>query len=123
MEMFKYVPKVRGKFGCSKIRQWSVTIGLNEKGGMSDPEFFDYFRTNIVLLFPDARDTPGKRVLVKVDSGPGRLCMKLITYARNLGFLIYPGVPNTTSVTQETDRNYGPFKTAFRVELDKLMTT
>jgi hypothetical protein len=122
MDMFQYMPKIVGKFGCSEIREWSVTVGLNEKGGMSDPEFFEYFRTNIVPLYPDAKDEPGKRVMVKVDSGPGRLCMKLLTFARNLGFLIYPGVPNTTAVSQETDRNYGPFKLHFRTELDALMT-
>jgi hypothetical protein len=30
---------------------------------------------------------------------------------------MYPGVPNTTAVSQETDRNYGPFKTQFRNNL------
>jgi hypothetical protein len=33
---------------------------------------------------------------------------------RTLGFIIYPGVPNTTAVTQETDQSYGPFKTQFQ---------
>ena len=56
-----------------------MTIGLNEKGGMSDAEFFEYLRTNIVLLYPDAKDGPGKRAMVKVDSGPGRQCMKLLS--------------------------------------------
>ena len=32
-----------------------------------------------------------------------------------------PGVPNTTAVSQETDRNYGPFKLHFRTELDALV--
>jgi len=36
---------------------------------------------------------------------------------RQLGFILFPGVPNTTAVTQETDRNYGPFKTQFRINL------
>ena len=27
---------------------------------------------------------------------------------------MYPCVPNTTAISQETDRNYGPFKTSFR---------
>ena len=33
--------------------------------------------------------------------------------ARTLGFVAYPVVPNTIAVTQETDQNYGPFKTQF----------
>ena len=95
-----------------------MSIGLNEKGGMSDKEFFKYFKNNIVTLYPDARDVPGKRVMPKVDGGPGRLNMEFLSYARNLGFYIYPGVPNSTAVSQETDRNYGPFKHHFCVELD-----
>ena len=31
---------------------------------------------------------------------------------------MYPGVPNTTAISQDTDRNYGPFKTSFRHILD-----
>ena len=34
-----------------------------------------------------------------------------------LGFNFYPGVPNTTAVTQEKDRNYGPFKTQLHINL------
>jgi hypothetical protein len=34
---------------------------------------------------------------------------------------LYPGVPNTTAVSQETDRNYGPFKTQFRKNLDEVI--
>ncbi len=30
---------------------------------------------------------------------------------------MYPSVPNTTAVSQETDRNYGPFKMQFRKNL------
>ena len=33
------------------------------------------------------------------------------------GFLFFPGVPNTTAVTQEKDQNYGPFQSAFRLNL------
>ena len=87
---------------------------------MTDAKFFEYFRAHIVPLYPDAKDGPGKRVMVKVDSGTGRLYMKVLTYACNLGFLLYPGVPNTTA--HETDRNYRPFKLIFCSELDARMT-
>ena len=36
---------------------------------------------------------------------------------QGLGFIVYPGVPNTTAVTQETDQSYGPFKTQFQKNL------
>ncbi len=54
---------------------------------------------------------------MKVDSGPGRMELGLLTEARTLGFIIYPGVSYTTAVTQETDQSYGPFKTQFQKNL------
>jgi len=33
----------------------------------------------------------------------------------------HPCVPNTTHVTQETDQNYGPFKTQFMSNLDLIV--
>ena len=59
-------------------------------------------------------------MLFKLDSGPGRMGMKLLSRLRLLGFVLYPGVPNTTAVSQETDKNYGPFEAAFRIILDKI---
>ena len=66
-------------------------------------------------------DLPRKRVLVKCDSGPGRLNVELLARMKFFGFYLYPGVPNTTAVSQETDRNYGPFKTQFRKNLDEVI--
>jgi hypothetical protein len=45
---------------------------MNEKGRMTDVEFKKYIDISIIPLFPKLEDTPGKRVLLKVDSGPGR---------------------------------------------------
>ena len=59
--------------------------------------------------------------MVKCDSGPGRLNTELLARMKFLGFYLYPGVPNTTAVSQETDRNYGPFKTQFRKNLDEVI--
>ena len=59
-------------------------------------------------------------MMVKVDSGPVRLEENFLAEARTLGFIVYPGVPNTTAVTQETDKNYGPFKTQFTKNLKKI---
>eukprot|EP00536_Pseudo-nitzschia_multiseries_P011669 jgi/Psemu1/29661/gm1.29661_g len=36
------------------------------------------------------------------------------------GFILLPGVPNTMHITQVTDQNFGPFKTAFRDNRKKL---
>ena len=39
---------------------------------------------------------------------------------RALGVPFYSGVPNTTQVTQDTDQNYGTFKSTFRQNLETL---
>ena len=92
---------------------------MNEKGGMTDDEFEKYINNSIVSLNPGLKDTPGKRVLLKVDSGPGRNGKDLLLKCRFRWLYIYPGLPNATSVQQETDHNYGPFKGIVRDNLQK----
>ena len=120
-DVVEHVPQVLGRFGCEEERAWPVTFGQNEKGGMDDIEFEKYLMNSIVPLFPHAKDKKGHRVLLKVDSGPGQLNLKLLAKLRLLGFILYPCVPNTTHVTQETDQNYGPFKTQFLKNLDLIV--
>ncbi len=86
---------------------------------MADDEFEKYIETSIVPLYPDLQDTPGKRVLLKVDSRPGRNGRELLMKCRFRGLYIYPGLSNATSIQQETDHNYGPFKGIVRDNLKK----
>ena len=82
---------------------WSVR-GAKREGGNGRGGIRKYFRNCILPLFPDALDLPGFCIMVKVDSGPGRLNVNLLAKLRLLGFCLYPGVSkNTTAVTQETD--------------------
>ena len=71
------------------------------------------------MIFPDAADVDGKRVIVKIDSGSGRTNPCLLAKLRLRGVVLYPGCPNNTSVSQETDRNYSPFKTGYRTILEQ----
>ena len=80
---------------------------------LDENKFELYFIGSIVPLYPDAKDTKGKLVLVKIDSGPVQLNMNMIVRLRNLGYILYPGMPNTTSATQETYKGYGVFKSHF----------
>ena len=48
MEIAKYTRRTRGKFGCTEERLWRTTFGLNEKGGMTDDEFFDFVMNSLV---------------------------------------------------------------------------
>jgi hypothetical protein len=49
-----------------------------------------------------------------------RMNQVMLADLRIMGVYLVPGVPNTTHVTQETDLNYGPFKTQHRSNLESL---
>ena len=63
---------------------------------------------------------PGKRVIAKVDSGPGRMNLQMLAHLRIRGLYVVPGLPNSAGKTQETDQNYGPFKGGYRNNLHNL---
>ena len=104
---------VEGIFGWQKENQFSSTFALNEKGGMTDDEFDKYVMTNLTCLYPDSADVEGHQVILKVYSGPGRMNERVLGKLRARGFYLYPGVPNTTAVSQETDISCGYFKSLF----------
>ena len=116
-----YMCKVRGKFGLDNEVLKPVSYGTNEKGGMDDIEFAKYLRNAIMPLYPNAAPEKGKWVILKCDSGPGRMNVELLAELRTAGFILFPGVPNTTHVTQETDQNYGPFKGQYARNLDRIV--
>jgi hypothetical protein len=117
----KHTQQVLGKFGCDEVKTWPITFGTNEKGGMDNKEFLKYMRGSIVPLFPDAVDQPGCRVLLKVNSGPGRMNLQLLATLKLIGIILYPCIPNTMHMTHETDQFHGPFKTQFLKILDKIV--
>jgi len=53
---------------------------MNDKGGMTKDEFEEYLKNSIITLYLDAADVPGKRVILKADSGPGRTNTDLMAY-------------------------------------------
>ncbi len=84
---------------------------MNEKGGVNNKELKHYIDNSIVTLFPDLEDMPGKCILLKVDSGCGSNWRDLLNKCWLRGVYIYPGIPNSTSMQQDTDINfYGLFK-------------
>ena len=106
MELVDYIPNFQGKFSFPKDKAGPIIVGINSKGGMGNVEFDAYISNSLIPLYP--------------DSGPGRLRVKMLARIHLLRFVLYSGVPNTTAISQETDRNYGPFKTAFRIIIDKI---
>ena len=91
------------------------------KGGMDNCEFEQYVMNSILPLYPKTRDRPGHQLLLKYDSGPGRLQIKLLAKFRFLGIYLYPCMLNTTAVTQKTDRMYGMLKSRYRQNLELLI--
>ena len=56
-------------------------------------------------------------VVLKLDSGPGRIVASHASILKreqyfDMGLIILAGLPNSTSVQQEMDALYGPFKSA-----------
>ena len=94
---------VKGRFGHEQEKYHPCTYGMNEKGGMNKWEFEEYVKNSLVTLYSDAADMPGKRVLLKADSGPGRKNTELMAYLRVRGFYFIPGLPNSTHVSQEME--------------------
>ncbi len=80
-EFFKHIRYTCGKFGRAEAKNFPCTVGMNEKGGMNDVEFEKYINNIINDMFPDMEDIPGKCVLLKVDSGPGRNCATMLVKA------------------------------------------
>ena len=46
--------------------------------------------------------------------------VKLLANLRVRGIYLYPSVPNTAAVSQETDQSFGLFKSTFRNNLEQL---
>lgn len=111
---------VWGTFGHTRPTLLPCTFGLNEKAGMNGVELDKYFKGSILPLYPDIEDVTLKRVIAKVDSGPGRMNLEMLAHLRLRGLYVVPGLPNSTGKTQETDQNYGPFKGVYRNNLHNL---
>ncbi len=116
-DFFVHIKKTRGQFGCDMVEDWPCRFGTNKKGGMNDMEFDKYIESIIMPLYPDMEDKPSKRVLLKVDSGPGCNNLDLLSKA-HYGLYIFPGLSIVMPVQQETNHNYGLFKGTVQSNLD-----
>jgi len=93
VDWFVHAHNVYGKFGHAEEHVLPTTFGLNQKGGMNSIELDKYIKQAILPLYPDVADVPGKRVMLKVDSGPGRLNVNMLATLRLQGVYLAPGFP------------------------------
>ena len=115
------LPRVTAQFGHDEEKTFAASVTTNEKGGTDGRVLKQVLNHYVTQLFPDAADIPGKRVLFKIDGGPGRLDISNLAELRSRGVYLFPGVQNTTHITQETDQNYGEFKTLLRKYIQQLL--
>jgi hypothetical protein len=102
-ELIKRMHQIEGQFGHKKRKKFDIYIAASPKGSMTAGILGDYLQ-KMVNLYPDMNDAPGKRLFCKLDSGPGRDNKDVLSKARLMGVVIYPGVPNTSEGTQEMDK-------------------
>ena len=87
-----YVVAGVGTYGCGEVVENECTVNCNYKAGMDAVEFSIYLQTSVMPLYPDAQDTPGKIVLIIVDSGTVRLDLYMLATLRARGFYLMVGV-------------------------------
>jgi hypothetical protein len=58
-----HIQSTRRRFGFEEERVFSMTIGMNEKGGMTNDELDCYVKNSVFPLFSYLVDGPGMRVL------------------------------------------------------------
>ena len=130
------LPSVTGRFGCPTEVESSSFYAVRPRGSMDDSLLNQYIEQVIVPLYPNMSKTTifdpvtGKLnqgpVILKVDAGPGRivssediLLKREALFER--GLIIVMGLPNATSVQQEMDALYGPFKSSTYARGEKVV--
>ena len=78
----------------------SINSWFEQEMGHGWCRIWTYIVQLVQSCFPDAADVPDNRVLVKINSGPGKINRNLLPRLRLRGIVMYPGVSNTTSVSQ-----------------------
>jgi len=136
MSWLEGLPVIEGKFGCPDRVEVSSFYSVRSRGSMDDSLFNDYVERVVLPLYPNISktatfDPTGKLlcgpVILKVDSGPGRMIANLESISKRAkffeqGLLILMGLPNATSVNQEMDALYGAFKSSTYARGEVILT-
>ena len=130
------LPTVTGRYGCPTRVDSDSFYAVRPRGSMDDTLLNQYIESVIVPLYPNMHKTAvfdertGKLnqgpVILKVDAGPGRIVSSELILAQRAalferGLIILMGLPNATSVQQEMDALYGPFKSATYARGEKVV--
>ena len=131
------LPTVSGRYGCPTFVESSSFFAVRPCGLMDDtlltqpihrgcryPSVPKYAQDHN-LRRKDRKVKPMPRYL-KVDAGPGRIVSSATILAHRealleRGLIILMGLPNATSVQQEMDTLYGPFKSVTYARGEKVV--
>ena len=65
------LPSAYVRFRHDLYHRYCATVTVNQKGGMDKCVLSQLLQSYVDRLYPDAADTPGKQVLIKIDGGQG----------------------------------------------------
>jgi hypothetical protein len=130
------LPLVSGRYGCPTLVESDSFYAVHPRGSMDDTLLNHNIEKVIIPLYPNMGKTAefdhvtGKQncgpVILKVDARPGRIVSSEHVLAQRealfeRGLIIIMGLPNATSVQQEMDALYGPFKSATYARGEKVV--
>jgi hypothetical protein len=112
--------EIEAQYGLPTSRYFLPSFASSPKGGMNKNVFRNWMLTQVLPLWPDLADLPGRRVFLKADSGPGRMATELLAETAVEGMYFFPGLPNATEIGLEMDQLFAAFKTCAYKNRDKL---
>ena len=77
-----------------------VHISWSKDASITNDIFVEFIENFLVPKYTDAEDIPGKRVIIKADSGPGQFNVNFRTITQSNGFYFFPDLPNGTEIGQ-----------------------
>ena len=117
------LPIVKGEWGLGQMTAMDTQVSVRIGGGVDEDLFIStvlFYKTLYKDTIAPKFEWDGDRIVkgpiaIKSDSGPGRQCksQRSIKFRRDMhleGVHIFPGLPNTTSCTQEMDDIFQQFK-------------
>jgi hypothetical protein len=84
---------VQAAFGHEEVQSFLILLGLNNKGGMDDDEFFEYLQKSMMKLYPDAAPVKESGSLSNVIAAQGGLIQTSLGICAAKGFYFTPASP------------------------------
>ena len=88
-ELISCLKQIEGKFGHNERKWFDPVIAYAEKGGVTSDIFCEWMTKVVQLLYPNVEDKPGKRVVLKLDCGPGWSDENFLLLARACGIYFF----------------------------------